>query len=75
MVSVEPSGQLVYGLYKEGPPTEDCDLIVTSVPFPMLKRIYQLIVIESQNADKDLLEKLEAVGFKMDVGEEGTVFK
>lgn len=75
VVSVEPSGQLVYGLYKEGPPTEDCDLIVTSVPFPMLKRIYQLIVIESQNADKDLLEKLEAVGFKMDVGEEGAVFK
>lgn len=75
VVSVEPSGQLVYGLYKEGPPTEDCDLIVTSVPFPILKRTYQLIVKESQKADKDLLEKLEAVGFKMDVGEDGTGFQ
>lgn len=75
VVSVEPSGQLVYGLYKEGPPTEDCDLIVTSVPFPVLKRTYQMIVKESQKADKALLEQLHAAGFKMDVGEEGTGFQ
>lgn len=75
VVSVEPSGQLVYGLYKEGPPTEDCDLIVTSVPFPILKRTYQLIVKESQKADKALLEKLETAGFKMDVGEDSTGFQ
>ncbi|MBC8452070.1 MAG: monooxygenase, partial [Rhodospirillaceae bacterium] len=75
VVSVEPSGQLVYALYKEGPPTEDCDLIVTSVPFPVLKRTYQMIVKESQKSDKKLLEQLDAVGFKMDVGEEGTGFQ
>ena len=56
IVSVEPSGQLVYGLYKEGPPTQDCDLIVTSIPFPLLKRTYQLIVKESRKHDHELLE-------------------
>lgn len=75
VVSVEPSGQLVYALYKEGPPTEDCDLIVTSVPFPVLKRTYQMIVKESQKADKELLEQLDAASFKMDVGDEGTGFQ
>jgi len=75
VVSVEPSGQLVYALYKEGPPTEDCDLIVTSVPYPILKRTYQMIVKESQKADEALLEQLDAAGFKMDVGEDGTGFQ
>ena len=68
IVSVEPSGQLVYGLYKEGPPTQDCDLIVTSIPFPLLKRTYQLIVKESWKHDHELLAKLAAAGFKMDDG-------
>ena len=75
MVSVEPSGQLVYGLYKEGPPTEDCNLIVTSVPSPILKRIYQLIVKESQKADKDLLRETRGGWLQEDVGEEGIGFQ
>jgi cation diffusion facilitator CzcD-associated flavoprotein CzcO len=75
IVSVEPSGQLVYALYKEGPPTRDCDLIVTSVPFPLLKRTYQLIVKESRKHDRDLLEKLAAAGFRMDDGVEDTGFQ
>ena len=75
IVSVEPSGQLVYGLYKEGPPTQDCDLIVTSIPFPLLKRTYQLIVKESRKHDHELLAKLAAAGFKMDDGVEDTGFQ
>lgn len=75
VVSVEPSGQMVYALYKEGPPTEDCDLITTSTPYPLLERTFRLIVDETLKADKDLHEGLERAGFKMDLGEDGTGFQ
>ena len=74
VVSVEPSGQLVYGLYKEGPPTEDCDLIVTSVPFPT--KTY--LPADRQREPKGRqgpARETRGVGFKMDVGEEGTGFQ
>ena len=35
IVNIEPSAQLVYGLYSEGPPLEDCDLITASVPLAL----------------------------------------
>src|SRR5215207_6386528 len=36
IVNVEPSAQLQYALYGEGPSLEDCDLITTSMPLPYL---------------------------------------
>lgn len=75
VVSVEPSGQMVYALYKEGPPTADCDLITTSTPFALLKRTFQMIVKETQEIDRDLLEGLKRVGFRMDLGEDETGFQ
>ena len=35
VVNIEPSAQLAYALYDEGPPIEDCDLIATSMPFAL----------------------------------------
>ena len=32
IVTIEPSAQLPYALYDEGPPLEDCDLITASMP-------------------------------------------
>src|SRR6185295_13780978 len=32
IINCDPSAQLVYGLYSEGPPLEDCDLITAAVP-------------------------------------------
>ena len=43
IVDIEPSAQLPYALYDEGPPIEDCDLISASTPFQLLKRSHQLI--------------------------------
>ena len=38
VVNVEPSAQLPYQLYKEGPNTDDCDLITISTPLNVLKK-------------------------------------
>ncbi len=38
VVNIEPSAQLVYSLYNEGPPLEDCDLIATSMPFALARK-------------------------------------
>ena len=42
IVNVEPSAQLPYALYDEGPPLEDCDLITASVPLALSRRTHQL---------------------------------
>jgi hypothetical protein len=75
IVSVEPSGQLVYSLYSEGPPTDDCDLIAASVPYPLLKRGFQLLVERMTEHDRELLDALENVGFRMDIGDDATGFQ
>jgi len=36
VVNIEPSAQLAYTLYDEGPPLDDCDLIATSMPFALV---------------------------------------
>ena len=40
VVNVEPSAQLPYQLYKEGPNTDDCDLITISSPLEVLKKTH-----------------------------------
>src|SRR5262249_1010267 len=39
IVNVEPSAQLQYALYDEGPPLEDCDLITASMPLPWSAKV------------------------------------
>ncbi len=43
VVSIEPSGQLAYALYDEGPPLEDCDLIASATPWPLARRTHYLM--------------------------------
>ena len=43
VVNVEPSAQLPYQLYSEGPNTEDCDLITISTPLQVLKKDTSII--------------------------------
>ena len=71
IISLE-SGQLLYSLYTEGPPIEDCDLLATASPYPLLVRGFQLMTAEMRRRDKDILEGLEAKGFKIDFGEDHT---
>jgi pyridine nucleotide-disulfide oxidoreductase len=72
IVNVEPSAQLPYALYDEGPSLEDCDLITLSVPLPLARKSHALLTEQARKLDKDLLEGLARVGFKLDFGEDGT---
>ena len=72
IVNVEPSAQLPYALYDEGPSLEDCDLIATSVPLSLARKSHILLTEKAKNLDHDLLDGLRGVGFKLDFGEDGT---
>ncbi len=72
IVNIEPSAQLPYALYDEGPPLEDCDLITTSIPLPLARKSHILLTERAKNLDRELLDGLERVGFKLDFGEDGT---
>ncbi|MCB1511688.1 MAG: NAD(P)/FAD-dependent oxidoreductase, partial [Hyphomicrobiaceae bacterium] len=63
--------QKVYAMYDEGPPFEDCDVLAMATPFLFLVRAYKLSTAEMYKADKPLLDRLEKVGFKLDMGGEG----
>jgi putative flavoprotein involved in K+ transport len=72
VVNIEPSAQLPYTLYEEGPSFEDCDLITVGIPYALLKRGYQLLTAEGARIDAPLLKQLEKKGFRLDFGEDGT---
>ena len=72
IVNVEPSAQLQYAIYDEGPPLEDCDLITTSIPLSLARKSHALLTEQAKKLDQDLLDGLERVGFKLDFGEDGT---
>jgi cation diffusion facilitator CzcD-associated flavoprotein CzcO len=71
VVSIEPSAQLVYTPYNEGT-LEDNDLIATSMPLKVARKSHALTCAKSKELDKDLLEGLARVGFKLDFGEDNT---
>jgi hypothetical protein len=72
IVNIEPSAQLPYALYDEGPSLEDCDLITTSIPLALARKSHVLLTEQAKKLDRTLLEGLERVGFKLDFGEDET---
>ena len=72
IVNIEPSAQLPYALYDEGPPLEDCDLITASMPLSLARKSHILMTEQAKNLDQVLLDALERMGFKLDFGEDGT---
>jgi len=72
VVNVEPSAQLPYALYDEGPPLEDCDLITASVPLPLARKSHAMLTEQAKKLDQDLLDGLVRRGFKLDFGDDGT---
>ena len=50
VVNIEPSAQLAYALYDEGPPTEDCDLIATSMPFALARKSHIALTAQGKAA-------------------------
>ena len=71
VTNIEPSAQLAYATYNEGT-LEDNDLIATSMPTPLAKRTHVMLTEQSKQLDKELLDGLARVGFKLDFGEAGT---
>jgi cation diffusion facilitator CzcD-associated flavoprotein CzcO len=67
--------QSVYAIYSEGIPFEDCDLLATSFPYPVLQRSYQISTARGREVDKALLEGLEKRGFCLHFGEDETGFQ
>ena len=67
--------QSVYAIYSEGIPFDDCDLLATSMPYPVLQRSYQISTGRGRAVDKALLEGLAAKGFKLYFGEDETGFQ
>jgi len=72
IINCDPSAQLVYALYSEGPPLEDCDLITASIPLKVSRQAHKLATEHAKNLDKELLDKLERKGFRLCFGEDGT---
>jgi hypothetical protein len=72
IVNVEPSAQLPYALYDEGPSLEDCDLITVATPLALAKKSHVHFTERARRLDADLLTSLERIGFRLDFGEDGT---
>ncbi len=72
VVNIEPSAQLPYTLYEEGPPLEDCDLIVTGIPHAVSRQSHIQFTAKAKQLDRDLLDGLEARGFRLDFGDDGS---
>ncbi len=49
--------QSVYAIYSEGIPFDDCDLLATSFPYPVLQRSYQLSTARGREVDKALTRR------------------
>jgi len=71
VTNIEPSAQLAYAAYNEGT-LDDNDLIAASMPTPLAKKTHVMLTQQSKELDKDLLDGLSRVGFKLDFGEAGT---
>lgn len=71
IVSVEPSGQLAYALYDEGPPLADCDLLASAMPWSLVWKAHALLAEVALRHDRPLLDRLQAVGFELEYGEDG----
>jgi hypothetical protein len=71
ITNIEPSAQLAYALYDEGP-LEDCDLLATSMPFRLARKSHISLTEQSKQLDKEILDGLTRVGFKLDYGDDNS---
>ena len=71
VVSIEPSAQMVYSPYNEGT-LDDNDLIASSMPLALARKSHAMVTEQSKKLDKELLDGLARVGFKLDFGEDNT---
>ena len=68
-------GQRVYQIYLQGLPVDECDQLLTSLPFDALLRAYHLSALDNRRHDAELLRGLERAGFRLDFQEYDTGFQ
>ena len=73
ITNVEPSAQLYDGIYldPDGPPMDDRDLLNTSFPLDLIKRAHKILTPKVKEIDRETLEGLERVGFRLYDGPDG----
>ena len=72
VVSIDPSAKLNEAIWDEGPPLEDCDLIVASATPALIIQAYKQVVQRMLELDHEMIEGLKGIGFKLDIGEDET---
>ena len=72
VVSIDPSARLNEAVWDEGPPLEDCDLIVASAPPALMVEGYKLVTQRMLELDREMIAGLKEIGFRFDVGEDLT---
>ncbi|MGZ0188775.1 MAG: flavin-containing monooxygenase [Alphaproteobacteria bacterium] len=72
VVSIDPSARLNEAIWDEGPPLEDCDLIVASSTPSLIVEAYKQGAQRMLELDKEMIEGLKGIGFKFDIGEDKT---
>ncbi len=72
VINVEPSAQVPYALYDEGPDLDDCDFIVASTPFQVVREAQHLMTQQTTVMDEDLLDGLAGIGFELEFGHDGS---
>jgi cation diffusion facilitator CzcD-associated flavoprotein CzcO len=72
VVSIDPSARLNEAIWDEGGALEDCDLIVTSAPPPLILKAYKGVTKRMLELDREMIAGLKRIGFKHDVGEDET---
>lgn len=72
VLSLEPSSTLPFTIYDEDCNVEDVDLMAAAVPEAMLIDSYKWITRSTNEYDRELLAKLNAIGFKTHSGADGT---
>ncbi|MFM9850649.1 MAG: flavin-containing monooxygenase [Hyphomicrobiaceae bacterium] len=70
VVSIDPSARLNEAVWDEGPPLEDCDLIVSSATPSLIVKGYKLVAKRMLELDKEMIDGLQSIGFKHDMGED-----
>ncbi len=56
----------------DGPPIASRDILNSGVPLPVMKLAHKLVTDEVKRLDAPLLTRLEAAGFRLEYGEDGT---
>jgi len=75
VVSLEPGAAIPYSIYKErGLPVDDADMIGNSIPFPVLEDLHKDMTKQIADLDRQLLEGLDAAGFKTNLGDDDSGF-